>query len=170
MAIVAGNKAIAGNTTLTVVLSFCVAIAEGFDIQAIGVAAPRLGPELGLTPEALGWVFSISNIGLVIGAIVGGWLSDRVGRKPVFVGAVALFGVFTLATAVSRTFPELFAIRFLAGLNFGAALPIMMAVASELSSPGKRAQAAATVFCGMPLGGGLSALLTQASVDLDWRP
>jgi AAHS family 3-hydroxyphenylpropionic acid transporter len=166
--------AVAANTitrsaAVTVALCFCVAIAEGFDIQAIGVAAPRLGPELALSAEALGWVFAIGNIGLVIGASLGGWLADRIGRKPVFVGAVFLFGVFTLATAVSSTFAALFAVRFLAGLHFGAAFPIMMAVATEVSTAEKRTQTATAMFCGMPLGGGVSALLTQAFAGLDWR-
>ena len=153
----------------TVALCFCVAIAEGFDIQAIGVAAPRLGPELGLSVEALGGVFAIGNIGLVIGASLGGWLADRIGRKPVFVGAVLLFGVFTLATAFSSTFAALFAVRFLAGLHLGAAFPIMMAVATEVSAANKRTQTATAMFCGMPLGGAASALLIQAFAGLDWR-
>src|SRR5262245_6406082 len=165
---VAANT-IARSAAVTVALCFCVAIAEGFDIQAIGVAAPRLGPELGLSAEALGWVFAIGNIGLVVGASAGGWLADRIGRKPVFVGAVLLFGVFTLATAVSSTFAALFVVRFLAGLHFGAAFPIMMAVATEVSAAEKRTLTATAMFCGMPLGGGVSALLTQAFTGFDWR-
>jgi len=165
---VAANT-IGRSAAVTVALCFCVAIAEGFDIQAIGVAAPRLGPELGLSAKALGWVFAIGNIGLVIGASVGGWLADRIGRKPVFVAAVLLFGVFTLATAVSSTFAGLFTVRFLAGLHLGAAFPIMMAVATEVSAAQKRTQTATAMFCGMPLGGAASALLTQAFAGLDWR-
>jgi MFS transporter, AAHS family, 3-hydroxyphenylpropionic acid transporter len=64
----------------------------------------------------------------------------------------------------------LFAVRFCAGLGFGAALPNMMAVAAEISVPQKRALIAAAMFCGMPLGGGTSALLTQLLPrDFDWR-
>jgi AAHS family 3-hydroxyphenylpropionic acid transporter len=155
---------------LTVALCFAVAVLEGFDIQAIGIAAPRLAPELGIESGQLGVVFSVSNIGIVIGASIGGWLADRIGRKPVFMGAVAMFGVFTLATAFAASFEILFAVRLLVGLGFGAALPNMMAVASEISRPERRTITAAAMFCGLPFGGGISAWLTQLlPPGTDWR-
>lgn len=158
------------NVVITVALCFLVAVVEGFDIQAMGVAAPRLAPQFGFDPQQMGWIFSISNIGLVIGASLGGWLADRVGRKPVFIGAVLTFGIFTLFTSLVGTFEALFVVRWCAGLGFGAALPNMMALAAEVSVPEKRASTAAVMFCGMPLGGGTSALLTQLlPPDFDWR-
>ncbi len=170
MVAVSNYGAVARRPAITVALCFLVAVIEGFDIQAIGVEAPRLAPEFGLSPGGLGWIFSISNIGLVIGASFGGWFADRVGRKPVFIAAVLIFGVFTLLTTVTSTFALLFAVRLLAGLGFGAALPNMMAVAAEISAPEKRAVTAAAMFCGMPIGGGTSALLTQVlPPDFDWR-
>lgn len=160
----------APNVTVTVTLCLLCAVLEGFDIQAMGVAAPRLMPEFGLTPDQMGSVGSISNIGLVFGAAFGGWLADRVGRKPVFIGAVATFGLFTLGVALANSFTMLFVLRFLAGLGFGGALPNIMAMATEVSSPAKRAQTAAIMFCGMPIGGGFSAVVTQVlPPDMDWR-
>jgi AAHS family 3-hydroxyphenylpropionic acid transporter len=165
-----GREGAAPSVNITVGLCLLCAVLEGFDIQAMGVAAPRLIPEFGLSPKQMGWVFSISNIGLVIGAAYGGWLADRVGRKPVFIGAVATFGIFTLGVALANSFTMLFVLRFLAGVGFGGAMPNMMAMATELSAPGKRAQTAAIMFCGMPIGGGLSALLTQfLPPEMDWR-
>jgi len=163
-------RSVAPQVGVTVALCFLVAVIEGFDIQAIGVAAPRLAPQFGLSPQQMGWIFAISNIGLVFGASTGGWLADRVGRKPVFIGAVLTFGIFTLFTSMVGSFGGLFTVRFLAGLGFGAALPNMMAVAAEVSAPEKRASTASAIFCGMPLGGGTSALLTQLlPPDFDWR-
>jgi AAHS family 3-hydroxyphenylpropionic acid transporter len=158
------------NTAVTVALCFLVAVVEGFDIQALGVAAPKLAPQFNLSPGQLGLIFSVSNIGLVFGATVGGWLADRLGRKPVFMGAVVTFGLFTLLMTIASSFNGLFVLRFLAGLGFGAALPNMMAVAAEVSAPEKRASTAAAMFCGMPVGGGTSALMTQLlPPDFDWR-
>jgi MFS transporter, AAHS family, 3-hydroxyphenylpropionic acid transporter len=158
------------NAALTIGLCLAVAVLEGFDIQAIGVVAPQLAPALGLSPDQMGWVFSISNIGLVLGASLGGWSADRFGRKPVLIGSVLIFGTFTLLTALAGNFGELFAARLLAGVGFGAALPNMMAIAAEISAPGSRATTAATMFCGMPLGGGIAALTIQLlPAGFDWR-
>jgi MFS transporter, AAHS family, 3-hydroxyphenylpropionic acid transporter len=158
------------NKSIAIALCMAVAVLEGFDIQAMGVAAPRLAPEFGLGARQMGWVFSINNIGMVLGAAFGGWLADRVGRKPVFLGAVAMFGVFTLGVVFTRDYESLLAVRVLAGLGFGAALPNMMAFATELSDPARRSATAALIFCGFPLGGGTVALLTQIlPANLDWR-
>jgi AAHS family 3-hydroxyphenylpropionic acid transporter len=153
-----------------IALCMAVAVLEGFDIQAMGVAAPRLAPEFGLGAREMGWVFAINNIGMVLGAALGGWLADRIGRKPVFLGAVTMFGVFTLAVVFTRDLETLLAVRVLAGLGFGAALPNMMAFATELSDPARRASTATLIFCGFPLGGGTVAMLTQVlPAGFDWR-
>lgn len=160
------------NRRVAVPIALCMAVAvlEGFDIQAMGVSAPRITPEFGFTPGDMKWLFSISNIGMVLGAALGGWLADRVGRKPVLMAAAAMFGLFTLGTVVSWDYWSFFAARLLTGLGFGAALPNMMAIASELSSPTRRALTASLVFCGLPLGGGSVAFLTQVvPPDSDWR-
>src|SRR3954470_9577079 len=105
-------KPVIGTAAITIALCFLVAVLEGFDIQAMGVAAPRLAPQFALDARQMGWVFSISNIGLVIGASFGGWLADRTGRKPVLLGAVAMFGCFTVATALVGNYDVLLATRF----------------------------------------------------------
>ena len=153
-----------------IALCMAVAVLEGFDIQAMGVAMPRLGPEFGLDASAKGWLFTMNNIGMVLGAAMGGWIADRTGRRPVLMCAVALFGMFTFWVAIAKSYETLVAVRFLAGLGFGAALPNMMAIASELSSPARRTITASLVFCGLPIGGGTVALLTQVfPPDFDWR-
>ena len=93
----------------SVVIALCAAIAmlEGYDIQAMGVAAPSMMPQLGLDHEQAGWALSASMIGLVIGSLVGGRLADRIGRRPVLIASVAAFGVFSLLTVAAETFASL---------------------------------------------------------------
>lgn len=154
---------------VTIALCFAAAVLEGFDIQAIGIAAPRLGPELGLAPPILGKALAASNIGLVFGAAVGGWLADVWGRKPVMTLAVAVFGAFTLATTFVPNFEVLFAVRLCVGLGFGAALANIVAIAAEVAPPGRRGATATMMFCGMPLGGGIVALIAALNPEQDWR-
>ena len=160
----------AGAGALVVFVCFLIAAVEGYDIQAFGVAAPRMVPELGLDPGQQGWAASAAMIGLVIGAFVGGWLADRVGRKPVLLGSVAAFGLFSLATAMSGSYETLLWARLATGLGFGGAMPNLIAVAVEISRPERRAATVAAMFCGMPVGGATSALIARlAGPELEWR-
>jgi AAHS family 3-hydroxyphenylpropionic acid transporter len=167
MAAVASMRA--SGAWLTVALCFGVMVVEGFDIQAMGVAAPALGPELKLSREVLGQALSASNIGLVIGAIAGGWLADVFGRKPVLIGAVVMFGVFTLMTMQASSFEMLFVARLLTGLGFGGALPNVMAIAADVAPDSRRGSTAAIMFCGMPVGGSAVALLSWLGHQGEWR-
>lgn len=155
---------------LIVFVCFLIAALEGYDIQAFGVAAPKMAPELGLNPSQLGWGGSAAMIGLVIGAFGGGWLADRIGRKPVLIGSVILFGGFSLVTAFAGDYEALLWARFATGLGFGGAMPNLIAVAVEIAKPERRAATVAAMFCGMPVGGATAALIARVAGDgLDWR-
>lgn len=155
---------------LIVLICFLIAALEGYDIQAFGVAAPKLVPQLGLDSGQQGWAASAAMIGLVIGALVGGWTADRVGRKPVLLVSVVTFGLFSVATALSPDYPMLLLARLATGLGFGGALPNLIAIATEISPPKRRVATVTTMFCGMPAGGAAVALLARFAGDgLDWR-
>ena len=155
---------------LIVTLCFLIAALEGYDIQAFGVAAPQLVPQLGLTAGQQGWAASAAMIGLVMGAFTGGWAADRVGRKPVLIVSVILFGIFSVATGLVHGYGALLAARIATGLGFGGAMPNLIAIATEISSPKRRAGTVTMMFCGMPAGGAVVALMARTfGADLDWR-
>ena len=62
-----------GGMTAAVTLVFCflTAIIEGIDLQSMGIAAPSLKPEFGLSNEQLGWILAASPIGLFFGSFIG---------------------------------------------------------------------------------------------------
>lgn len=151
-------------------LCLLAAMLEGFDIASMGVAAPKMLPALGLSKPEAGWAFSASLIGLFFGAAVAGPLADRVGRKPVLLAAVVTFGLFSLQTAITVGYEPLLAARFLTGLGLGGAMPMLIAMASELASPARRTLTVASVTAGMPLGGALVGLLARSGLAADdWR-
>jgi AAHS family 3-hydroxyphenylpropionic acid transporter len=160
-----------GGALWALFLCTIAAIGEGFDIQSLGVAAPRMAPQLGLTHAQLGPLFSASIVGLLIGSLVLGRLADKVGRKWALVGSLATFGVFSAATAFIAGYQPLLAVRFLAGLGLGGAMPNLIALSAEaLAAAGtaveRRTRIVTLVTAGMPLGGALAGVV---AVSLSWR-
>ncbi|MBY8945869.1 MULTISPECIES: 3-(3-hydroxy-phenyl)propionate transporter MhpT [Pseudomonas] len=152
-------------STLTIALCFIVALIEGFDLQAAGTAAAGLRQTFALDPKMLGWVFSVGIIGLLPGAFFGGWVADRIGRKKILVGAVLLFGLFSLSTAFVDSYASLLLVRFLTGLGLGAALPNLIALCAEAVSERNRGTAISVMYCGVPLGGALAAVVAMFSSE-----
>jgi AAHS family 3-hydroxyphenylpropionic acid transporter len=157
---------IAWQARATLALCFAAALAEGYDITSMGVAAPHLAPLLRLSHAQLGPVFSASILGLFVGALAVGRLADRVGRKWTLAGSMAVFGVFSAATALAWDFNSLVAIRLAAGLGLGGAFPNLVALAAEVSSERRRTMLTTMVSAGMPFGG---ALASEAAASLDWK-
>jgi AAHS family 3-hydroxyphenylpropionic acid transporter len=148
-------------TTLTIALCFIVALIEGFDLQAAGTAAAGLRQTFALDPKMMGWVFSAGIIGLLPGSFFGGWIADRIGRKKILIGAVLLFGVFSLSTAYVSTFSSLLLARFMTGLGLGAALPNLIALCAEAVGEQRRGTAISIMYAGVPLGGALAAVVAM---------
>ncbi len=153
---------------LTIALCFTVAVLEGIDFQAPGIAAPGMAAAFGLDKLHMGWVFSAGILGLLPGALVGGWLSDRIGRRRVLIGSVALFGLFSIATAHAWDLSSLLAARLLTGVGLGAALPNLIALCSEAAGERLRGTAVTLMYCGVPLGAALAAAISIAGVSADW--
>ncbi|MGJ7550162.1 3-(3-hydroxy-phenyl)propionate transporter MhpT [Pseudomonas alloputida] len=154
---------------ITIGLCFLIALLEGLDLQAAGIAAPGMASAFALGKLQMGWVFSAGILGLLPGALVGGWLADRFGRKGVLIGSVALFGVFSLATAHAWSLPSLLMARLLTGVGLGAALPNLIALTSEAAGERLRGSAVSLMYCGVPLGAALAAGIGIAGYSGDWQ-
>lgn len=136
-----------------VVLCFLAAIIDGFDLQVVSIAGPQVQSAMHLGPEQMGWIFSASLIGLMFGALVGGYYADHYGRKPVLVSSVAALGVVTVLTPLASNYPELMTARILAGLTIGGVMPNIVTVVADISKPGRVTSVVAMMICGQPLGG-----------------
>lgn len=154
---------------ITVALCFLVALMEGLDLQAPGIAAHGMSAEYGLDKLEMGWVFSVGVLGMLPGAFVGGRLADRYGRKKVLIASVALFGVFSLITTVAWSFSALLFARLLTGVGLGASLPNLIALASEAAGERLRGTAVSMMYCGVPLGAALAAAIGLLDFGVGWK-
>src|SRR5579872_1983901 len=96
--------------------SILIALIDGYDIGAIAFAVPSLIKEWHVAPRDLALVLSASNIGVLFGSQIFGWIGDRFGRKTALILSNLLFGIFTFIAAYATNLTELSWLRFIAGL------------------------------------------------------
>ena len=164
-------QSITSRRSAILIISCCVlaALCEGFDLQAAGVAAAGIAAEFKPAPEQLGRFFSASTLGLFLGALIGGRLSDSLGRKRLLVVSIALFGLFSMLTAHASDVLQLTLARLLTGLGLGGAFPTLVAWVNEQSAPHRRRANVALVYSAMPFGGALVSLMSLLSSPGQWR-
>ncbi len=154
---------------VTVAICFLIAVIEGLDIQAAGIAAAGIREYFGLDSSQLGVFFSAGILGLLPGALVGGRIADRMGRKKVLIWSTGMFAIFTLCTVWVNSFHSLLAVRFLAGAGLGAAMPILITLASEAVTPQNRGRAVGLMYCGMPVGAAILSLVAMTDFGANWK-
>jgi MFS transporter, AAHS family, 4-hydroxybenzoate transporter len=108
-------------------------IMDGFDVQALGYVAPEIVRTWQIPNAALGPVFGAGNFGVLVGSLCFSMLADKIGRRPILVGATLFFGVMTLATARASSVGELLALRFVGGIGLGCIIPNATALVGEYS-------------------------------------
>jgi MFS transporter, AAHS family, 4-hydroxybenzoate transporter len=155
------SQRVSGPQITIVVLCGLIAVLDGFDLQAIGLAAPAMAAALHIAPRALGSVFSAALAGLAVGAFGLGLAADRIGRKRVLIGSTLCFGVFTLCTAFASSMSELLIFRFCTGLGLGGAMPSFISLGAEYVPRRLRATVVSALWTGFPIGGVIGGLLAS---------
>jgi MFS transporter, AAHS family, 4-hydroxybenzoate transporter len=154
---------------LLVLCGLCLVI-DGFDAQAMGYVAPAVIADWHVSKAALGPVFSASLFGMLLGALGLSVLADRIGRRPVLIGATLFFGISMIATAFTADLTVLTALRFVTGLGLGCIMPNAMALVGEFSTPQHRVKRMMLVSCGFTLGAALGGFLSAALIPAyGWR-
>jgi benzoate transport len=143
---------------------------DGFDVLAIGFAAPGITAEWGINRGALGIVLSMELLGMSLGSFLLGSVADRVGRRPTLLTCLLLmsFGMFRVAGAT--TILQLEVWRALTGVGIGGLLSACNAVAAEFSNSKRHDLCVSVMAVGYPLGaiaGG--AIVAGLLHEHDWR-
>jgi len=145
---------------------------EGFDLVVLGVVLPALlkEPGWGLTPNTASLVSVVGLVGVMVGALFVGTISDYIGRRQTMLWTVVSFSVLTLLCAFAPN-PWLFGLlRFLAGLGLGGVLPTALALINEYAARGRGGPAATNMMTGYHVGAVLTALLGIIIIEpLGWH-
>ncbi|WP_155063591.1 MFS transporter [Paracoccus limosus] len=162
----------AGAATVWVAsLCWIAVVLDGFDLVVLGALLPTLtgGDVPFMTKPEATFVSTISLVGMTLGALTIGALTDKIGRRKAMLWAVAAFSITTLLCAFSHNWWQLAIWRFLAGFGLGGCLPTAIALVTEFSS-GKAGKASTRVMTGYHVGAVATALLGLALLPLfGWR-
>src|SRR5437868_6372731 len=104
----------------------------------MGYVAPALIQQWKIPSAAMAPVFGAANLGILLGAVVLGMVADKVGRRPVLIGATLFFSVMTLLTSLSTSVQQLVVLRFISGIGLGTIMPNATALIGEYSPRRKR--------------------------------
>ncbi|ACP34858.1 General substrate transporter [Sulfolobus islandicus L.S.2.15] len=106
---------------------------DGYDLSVISFAVYFIANEFKLISIQTGLITSASLIGMIFGAMLFGWLSDKMGRSRIMGIDLIFFAVFGLASALSQNFLELFISRLLLGIGIGGDYPVSSTLMAEFS-------------------------------------
>lgn len=105
---------------------------DGYTVIAIAYAMPVLVREWGLTPAQTGMILSMGYLGQLIGAILFGWLAEKVGRLKVLLFTILLFVSMDVACLFAAGAGMMMAFRFVQGIGTGGEVPVASAYINEL--------------------------------------
>lgn len=153
-------------------LCWIAVLLDGFDLVVLGSVLPVMLDEgvWGLTPASASVASTVGLVGMTIGALAIGTVTDMIGRRKALIFAVASFSLFTALCAVAPSVFVFGLLRFLAGLGLGGCLPTAIALVTEYSQAGRNGAATTTIMTGYHVGAVLTALLGLAVLaPLGWQ-
>ncbi|MCO1368630.1 MFS transporter [Burkholderia multivorans] len=104
---------------------------DGYVLSIIGVAMVQFSTALHLTSFWEGMIAASALLGIFVGGFLGGWLTDRMGRRrPYFFGPV-LFIVCSIAQLWVQSSEALFVLRFITGIGVGIEYPVAGSLLTE---------------------------------------
>ncbi|MEC3977087.1 MFS transporter [Amycolatopsis sp. H20-H5] len=153
-------------------LAWTAVLLDGFDLVVLGTVLPALLRDhvWGLTPGTASVVSTVGLIGMMLGGLIIGTVTDVIGRRKALIIAVLSFSVCTLLCAFAPGVVVFGLLRFLAGLGLGGCLPTAITLVTEYARKGKGSSATTTVMTGYHVGAVLTALLGISLIPAHgWR-
>lgn len=147
-----------------------VVLFEGFDTNVISIVLPYVGEEFNVRPAQLGTALSVIGSGAIL-AFFSIRLSDRFGRRPVILGAVFGFALFTLATPLADNLTQLVVLQLCARICLVTQISTAYILLNETLSADIRGRASGLMAAAASVGSAMPAVLLQPAIALGygWR-
>jgi len=150
---------------------FIALLVDGMDLQMLALALPSLSKDLALTKVAAGALSTYTLIGMGVGGIFAGWLSDRIGRSRVIWWSVLTFTACTGLIAACTTYWQIAAMRLVSGFGIAGVYTIGNLLAAEFVPTRIRTTVLGILMSGWSAGYVAAALLSSYILPhYGWRP
>ncbi len=106
---------------------------DAFTALSLASATPVLVRLWHLTPADVGYLLAASYIGQFAGALIFGWLGEKIGRVMSATWATLIMAVVSLACAFTGNFTQMFVCRLIQGIGVGGEMPVAATYINELS-------------------------------------
>jgi benzoate transport len=154
----------------TLLVCFFMNMLDGMDVLVISYAAPAISQTWGVSPQALGAVFSSGLFGMTFGALFLAPAADFIGRKNMIIISAALMGATVYFTSYATSIYWLVVFRFISGLGIGSMLASTAALAAEYTPNKTKDFWVSFVISGYPVGAVLSGLASGKIIVQDgWQ-
>lgn len=141
-----------------------------YGVTVIGFILPALKTEWNVSSSALGFMAGIGMLGMLVGSVAAGTLSDRYGRRTMLTWIMIYLGMMFILSAGAGSFAVLLILRFFTGMGLGAVLPTGGTLVAEFSPARLRGTLLVLLNGFWGLGGTLAALVGYFLVlHMGWR-
>lgn len=144
---------------LVFVSCFLGLMVDGADLMFLSYSLSSLKEEFQLSDVQLGWLGSITLLGMAIGGIVGGWAADRFGRVKTIAWTILVFSVGTAALGFSQSYLQFAFFRFVSALGLGAEYVVCNTLMAEYVPTKRRTTVLGSLQSGWSVGYVLAAIL-----------
>jgi AAHS family cis,cis-muconate transporter-like MFS transporter len=156
---------------LTTIGVFIAMVVDGMDLQMLAVALPSISSDLKISSVMAGALSTYTLLGMGLGGILAGWLSDRVGRVRVVWWSVLVFTACTTVIAFTPGYWEIAFIRFVSGFGISGLYSVGTLLATECAPTRIRTTVLGVLQAGWSVGYVIAALLAAYLLPrMGWRP
>ena len=143
---------------------------DAMDVGMLSFVIAALHKEWQLSTVEMGWIGSVSSIGMAVGAILFGMMADRFGRKAILILTLLVFSIGSGISAFATGYGIFLVLRFIIGAGLGGELPVASTLVSESVPVEKRGRSVVLLESFWAAGWLLAAIISYFVMPLwGWR-